>query len=94
MRQALEKLKPPKRSISKAERLAISSLQDDDSIKILPVDKGDATVVMDSVEYPNWLADLIGHCRYCKVKRYLAQKTERKLLQILGKKKDLTPQIE
>ena len=38
VRQALEKSKPPKPKISKLERLAIKSLQDDNNIIILPAD--------------------------------------------------------
>ena len=94
MRQALEKSKPSKPNISKTERQALKSLQDDNSVIILPVDKGNATVVMDRVEYSNKLADLIGNGRYCKVKKDPTLKTERKLSQILGKNKDLTPQTK
>ena len=54
-KQALEKS-----NISKMERQVIKSLQDNNSIIILPADKGNATVVMDRVEYSNqlrtWLA--------------------------------------
>ena len=39
VRQALEKSKPPKPNISKTERQAIKSLQDNNSIIILPDDK-------------------------------------------------------
>ena len=67
VRQALEKSKPPKPNISKTERQAHKLLQDDNSIIILPADKGNATVVMDRVEYANKLADLIGNGDYCKV---------------------------
>ena len=69
MRQALEKSKPPKPNISKTERQALKSLQDDDSIIILPADKGSATVVMDRVECSNKLAHLISNGGYSKVKK-------------------------
>ena len=87
--QALEKP-----NISKTERQALKSLQDDNSIIILPADKGNATVVMDSLEYFNKLADLIGNGGYYKVKKDLTLKTERKLSQILVKNKDLIPQTK
>ena len=92
MRQVLEKSKPPKPNATKDERLAIKSLQCDKNIKILPADKGNATVVMDKVEYYNKLADLIASGGYCKVKRKPILKTVRKLSQILNKNKDLIPQ--
>ena len=94
MRQALDKSKPPKPNISKTERQALKSLQDDNSIIILPADKGNATVVMDREEYSNKLADLIGYGGYCKVKKDPTLKTENKLSQILGKNKDLIPQTK
>ena len=85
VRRALEQSKPPKPNISKTKRKALKSLQDDNSIIILPADKGNATVAMGRVEYSNKLADLIGNGGYCKVKKDPTQKTERKLSQILGK---------
>ena len=60
----------------------------------LPADKGNATVVIDRVEYSKNLADLIGNDGYCKVKKDPTLKTERKLLQILGKNKDLIPKTK
>ena len=69
VRQALEKSKPPKPNISESERLVIKPLQGDNNIIILPTDKGNATVVMDRVEYSNKLADLIGNGGYCKIKK-------------------------
>ena len=47
----LQKSEAPKLNISKEERLALKSLQSDENIIILLADKGDATVVMDKVEY-------------------------------------------
>ena len=46
------------------ERQALKSLQDNNNIIILPADKGNATVVIDRVEYSNKLADLIGNGGY------------------------------
>ena len=83
VRQALEKSKSPKPNISKTERQALKLLQDDNSIIILPTDKGNATVVMDRVEYSNKVADLIGNSGYCKVQNDPTLKTERKLSQII-----------
>ena len=76
------------------ERQALKSLQDDNSIIILPADKGNVTMVMDRVEYSKKLVDLIGNGGYYKVKKDLTLKTERKLSQILGKNKDLIPQTK
>ena len=94
VKQALEKSKPPKPNFSKMEKQALKMLQYDNSIIILPADKGNATMVMDRVEYSNKLADLIGSGGYCKVKKDPTPKTERKLSQIIGKNKDLIPQTK
>ena len=94
VRQLLEKSKPPKPNISKTERQALKLLQDYNSIIILPADKGNATVVMDRVEYTNKLTDLTGNGGYCKVKKDPTLKMERKQSQIRGKNKDLIPQIK
>ena len=94
VRQALKNSKPPKPNISKMERQAIKSLQDENSTLILPADKVNATMVMDRVECPNKMADLIGNGGYCKVKKDPTLKIERKLSQILGKNKDLIPQTK
>ena len=94
MRQALEKSKPPKPNISKTEIQVLKSLQNDDSIIILPADKGNVTVVMDRVEYSNKLAHLVDNGGYSKVKKDPTLKTERKLSLILGKNKDLMPQTK
>ena len=80
--------------LNKGLNFALKSLQDDNSIIILPADKGNATVVMDMVEYSNKLADLIGNGGHCKIKKDPPPKTERKLSQILGKNKDLIPQTK
>ena len=46
------------------------------------------------MSYSNKLANLIGNSDYGKVKKDPTLKTERKLSQILGKNKDLIPQIK
>ena len=58
VRQALEKSKPPKPNISKTERQALKSLQDDDSIIILPADKDKATMIgwNTPTNWQTWLA--------------------------------------
>ena len=85
---------PLKLNISKEERLAVKSLQSDESIAVLPADKSNATVVMDKVEYSNKLADQIGNGGYCKIKKDSILKMERKLSKILSKNKDHIPQTK
>ncbi|XP_036358521.1 uncharacterized protein LOC115210451 [Octopus sinensis] len=92
VRQVLEKVKPLKPNITKEERFAIKGLQSDNSIIILPADKGNATVVINKSDYSEKLASLISDGSYCKEKKDPILKTKRKLSQILIKNKDhLTP---
>ncbi|XP_029657212.1 uncharacterized protein LOC115231293 [Octopus sinensis] len=56
VRQVLEKAKLPKPNITKEETFAIKRLQSDNSIIILPADKGNATVVMNKSDYSEKLA--------------------------------------
>ena len=55
--------------ISKEERQAIKSQEQDENMKILPADKGNDKVVMDKVEYSNNVTDLIGNGNNSKVKK-------------------------
>ena len=55
----LRSAKAPKSNITKEERQAISELKKEDSIIILPADKGKATVVMQSEEYEQKLTDML-----------------------------------
>ena len=49
---------------------------------------------MDRAKYSTKLADSIGNVGYCKVKKDLTLKTDRKLSQILGKYRDLISQTK
>ena len=51
VKRCLDRAKPPKSNLSGRERDALRSLQRDDSIVVLPADKGNATVVMDRTSY-------------------------------------------
>lgn len=65
MKQALEKAKPPK---SREEYLAIKTLQIDTRVIILPVDKGNAKMVMDNLGYFKKLSWLVEDDSYIKNK--------------------------
>ncbi|XP_072048537.1 uncharacterized protein [Amphiura filiformis] len=59
MANTLRSAKPMKSNISKEERQAIFDLKKDESILILPADKGKATVVMDTEEYEQKLNNML-----------------------------------
>ena len=55
----VSKSKPPRSNISKAEREAIKSLAKDDSVVILPADKGRTTVILNKQDYQNKVKTLL-----------------------------------
>ena len=55
----VSKSKPPSSNISKEEREAIKSLKKDDSIVILPADKGRTTVILNKQDYHNKVKALL-----------------------------------
>ncbi len=55
----LRSARPPKANITKEERRAVQELKKDDSILILPADKGKATVLMDVSEYEEKIHNML-----------------------------------
>ena len=55
----VSKSKPPRSNISRAEREAIKALAKDDSIVILPADKGRTTVILNKQDYHNKVKALL-----------------------------------
>uniref|UniRef100_A0A6P7FRM3 Uncharacterized protein LOC114333345 n=1 Tax=Diabrotica virgifera virgifera TaxID=50390 RepID=A0A6P7FRM3_DIAVI len=62
----LEKTNQIEQNISKEEIKALKTLKNDDSITILPADKGNATVIMDKIQYEDKITDLITNGPYTK----------------------------
>jgi len=56
---ALNKAKPGTPNLSKDEREAIKRLRRDESIQVLPADKGRATVIMDKEEYETKVKEML-----------------------------------
>ncbi|XP_072051992.1 uncharacterized protein [Amphiura filiformis] len=62
--------KPPKSNLTKSEYLALDSLKKDDSITILPADKGRCTVVLNSKDYDQKVKTLLEDTKtYTPLKR-------------------------
>ena len=57
--EVLKGAKPPNSNLSGGMRRAVKSLKQDESIAILPADKGNATVVLDRTEYDDKLRSLL-----------------------------------
>ena len=80
--------KAPISNVSKEERKAIQTLQKEKSIKILAADKGRATVIMDTSEYDEKLANMLSDdSTYTKLKKDPTSKYKKKLVGILTRLK-------
>lgn len=69
MSKALHVVKPPKCNNNKQLNGAITELQKDSIIVILPVDKGNTTVVMDRSEYEDKMKNMLEDMMYKKLKK-------------------------
>ena len=81
----VSKSKPPRSNISKAEREAIKSLAKDDSVVILPADKGRTTVILNKQDYQSKVKTLLDDTRntYEKLTSNPTRSIKNKLIQIL-----------
>ena len=80
----LKSAKIPKSNVSKEERDAIKTLQKETSVKILGADKGRATVVMDTEEYEEKLANMLNDTNtYVKLDKDPTPKYKKKLVGII-----------
>ena len=59
IRNALTRMNKPRPNLSRVEEIAIRTLRRDETIRILPADKGNATVVMNTAEYNHKLAEIV-----------------------------------
>ncbi|XP_074038815.1 uncharacterized protein [Leptinotarsa decemlineata] len=79
----LSKARPPKYNIPKREIAALKSLNSDESITILPADKGNATVILKTEEYNNKIEELLDPVNYRKLQRDPTQSELRNLIKII-----------
>ena len=80
----LKSSKPPASNISKDERRAIKSLQDDKSIMVLGADKGRATVILDKSVYHEKMLSLLSDTKtYKKLDKDPTPKHKKELVSIL-----------
>lgn len=84
---ALSNIKPAKPNISKNEHLAIKKLKNDDNIKILPADKGNATVVLNTRDYNNKVAEVLKVGKYTLLNKDPTKSFENKIEKTLRKHK-------
>ena len=75
----------PKSNVSQEEREALCALRSEQSIVVLPADKGNATVVMDVEEYEKKALDLIEKEPFQRVSRDPTRRVEEGINKIIWK---------
>ncbi|XP_054259256.1 uncharacterized protein LOC128984000 [Macrosteles quadrilineatus] len=83
----LKKIPTPKPNLSKEETKAVSVLGKDGTVKILPADKGNATVVLDTVTYEEKMLETLQSGHYTQLKKDPTETFERKIASTLRKHK-------
>ena len=84
MVKIVRKAKLPSSNISKGERTALTKLKKDDTIIILPADKGRATVIMDTEDYNKKIEEQLGDTNtYTPLAKDPSNKYKNKLINIL-----------
>ena len=82
--EAISKAKKPADNLNKEERKAARKLRNDKEIKILHADKGNATVVMNTIDYDKKAHDLLDNKEsYAVLSKDPTRTTERNLLTLL-----------
>lgn len=85
----LRKARPPGTNLTKAERNALSELRKDDTVVILPADKGKGTVILDRSDYDSKMLDILNDSQhFLKIKDDPTKVAERKLVSELRKLKN------
>ena len=84
----LKHCKQPKTNLTRQQLKAIQRLKGDESIKILPADKGRTTVILDSTEYHQKMEGLLQDGTYKKLKNDPTLKITKGLNQMLRKLED------
>jgi len=80
----LKKAKPPVPNISKEEKLVLDKLRKETSIRIIPADKGRATVIMDKDDYETRVEEMLDDEKtYGKLNKDPTQRFKKKLVSII-----------
>ena len=88
MAGVLRSAKPPKSNISREERKALNDLKKEESVLILPADKGKATVLMDVQDYEDKLTEMLSDEKtYEQLSSDPTQRYKRELVAILSRLK-------
>lgn len=80
---ALHGAKPPKQNVEKRLRCAITGLRNDESITILPADKGNVMAILDREEYRSKMMEILDDPTYKKLKSDPMAKIEKHIAESL-----------
>ena len=87
----MKNAKPPRPNTTSIERTALRSLKENKTITILPADKGNRTVVMNTTDYEKKASDIIEHEPFRKLTRDPTARNEKrvndKMKQLLKEKR-------
>ena len=82
----IKRAKLPKSNISKRKRVALQTLKKDNSIIILPADKGSATVIMNTAKYREKMTNMVGDTNtYTRLSKDPTHKYKNRMINILRK---------
>lgn len=80
----LKRAKKPKQNVTASEMSALKRLKDNDSIMVLPADKGKAVVILDTSEYLDKLGAIVATGPYVKRGRDPGSSFRKSLYQVLN----------
>ena len=82
----IKRAKLPKSNISKGERIATQTLKKDNSIIILPADKGRAAVIINTTKNREKMTDMVGDTNtYTRLSKDPMHKHKNRMINILRK---------
>ena len=84
----IQKAKTPKSNLTRSEKLALHQLKQDESIIILPADKGRATVILDKVDYISKCNDHLTNGPYEQLEKDPTDSTKKEVRVKLQELKD------
>jgi hypothetical protein len=86
-----------KNNLTKNERKALRLLKNNTQLTILPADKGNATVILNSTDYKKKITNLLGDSAHKKLDKDSTEFIERKIMKLLKKSslpEDLRKQLQ
>jgi hypothetical protein len=84
-RRIIKSASKPKDNLTKSERAALRNLKNNSELTILPADKGNATVILSTMDYKQNIYTLLEDSAYRRLSKDPTESTERKTTKLLEK---------